>query len=81
MDSGEVFTSLLSIHNKIDTLTTKVSAQPCVVNNNRLQNLEKVVYGAVKLILVAFIVAVIGTVMYKGNNPAVAKNTIIKKVK
>ena len=84
MDS-EVFSSIVSLHTKMDELTKKVGDMPCAVNANRLQNLEKVVYGAVKLILVAFVVAVIASVAYKGGNPAVADITpitpIIKKVK
>lgn len=76
---NDVLSNLLSMHSKIDEvvssqkeITNKINSMPCGVNNNRLQNLEKVVYGAVKLILVAFALAVIGTVIYSGDNPAPA---------
>lgn len=72
MDS-EIFTSIVSLHTKVDDLTATVLTMDCKVNNNRIYILEKVVYGAVKLILVAFIVGVIAVVASSGNKKAAAE--------
>lgn len=76
---NEVFSSIVSLHTKIDELTKAVNSQPCAVNNNRINNIEKVVFGAVKIILVAFAIGVVTLVVNSGGNPhkqAVAKQNI-----
>jgi len=74
----EIFKSIESLHVKVDNLNEKVSVMPCSVNNNRLNNLEKVVYGAVKLILVGFIVSLVFLVMPKNSKPASANASVVK---
>lgn len=78
MDS-ESFNSILSLHTKIDRLTTKVDTLPCGVNDNRLKNLEKVVYGAIAIVLVSFMVSLMS---YTGNKQAVANPpAVVQKAK
>ena len=69
----EVFKSVESLHDKVDNLSDKMATIP-----HRVGQLEKIVYGAVKLILVAFIVSLIFIVMPKNNKPASANTNVVK---
>ena len=76
---NDIQKSLDSLHDKVDSLSDKISAMPCAVNDNRIKMLERITYGAVKLILVAFVVSLIYLVIPKSNNKVIASNVPIMK--
>ena len=52
--------SLTELHEKVDTLNEKVATMPY-----RIKMLERITFGAVKLVLVAFVVSLIFLVIPK----------------
>lgn len=48
------------VEGKIDKLNIKVEAQPCQVNTDRINMLMRVVYGAVGIILVVWVLSTTG---------------------
>ena len=73
---SDIERSIELLHDKIDKLSEKINTMPCQVNINRIKNLEKIVYGAVKIILVTFIVSVVSLVFYQ----TTGKTEVVKKV-
>lgn len=85
---AELYKSLLSLHNKIDgvkddmeSLSEKFNSLHCAVNTDRIKRLEKVVYGIVGIILIAWATSTIN--WNSGPKKAVAKTQVViaKKVK
>jgi len=64
--------SVESLHDKLDELNEKMATIP-----HRVLQLEKIVYGAIKLILVAFVVSLIFLVIPENNKPVSANTNII----
>lgn len=73
---SDIERSIELLHEKFDKMSEKINTMPCQVNINRIKNLEKIVYGAVKIILVTFIVSVVSLVFYQ----TTGKTEVVKKV-
>lgn len=66
---------------EISDLKVSVAIQPCKSHNIRVRALEAVTYGAVGLILIAFMASLSGDSTTKANANNVKKNVpIVKKV-
>ena len=59
MDTGFV-DWLNRVEGKLDKLDEKIGAQPCKVHSERIQMLMKVVYGAVGVILIVWVLSTTG---------------------
>ena len=75
----EVFESIKSLHEKFDNMSEKINLMPCQVNNNRIKNLEKIVYGTIKIILVSFIISVVSLVFYQSTGKTEVQKIIKTK--
>ena len=66
--SDRIYNSILQLHSKLDDQAKEISeikvAQanlPCSTRETRLKIIERIVYGAVAIILIGFMVSVAGT--------------------
>lgn len=85
---AELYKSLLSLHTKIDrvkddmeSMSEKFNSLSCAVNTDRIKRLEKVVYGIVSIILIAWAASTIN--WNSGPKKVIAKTpvAVVKKVK
>ena len=64
--------SLTDLHEKVDTLNEKVATMPY-----RIKMLERITFGAVKLVLVAFVVSLIFLVIPKQGKVSAGTKPIV----